>query len=135
MSGSHNTIEGGLVTAGSVAGIALHTGATGTVVANNLVDSGTGVGILDDGASGTAITNNDVSGKCASGIKVGDASFGVSMENNVVNANGVAGTNCATPADVVDIGVYDGAVGADHRRLQRRVPGRHAEQLRLGRRP
>jgi parallel beta-helix repeat protein len=112
ISGSHNIIENSTVTGGSVAGIALHPGASGNIVVNNTVDTGAGIGILNDGASGTAIANNDASGNCSTGIKVAGASSGVSVQNNIANANGVANRNCATPtADAVNIGVYDGAAG------------------------
>jgi parallel beta-helix repeat protein len=107
--GSNNTIVGNSVQGAGDAGIAIESGAAGTVVANNSVFEDLASGIYNIGATGTAIANNFVQDSCATGIRVDGASSGVSVQNNVGVNNGY--TRC-TPvvADAVEIGVYGNAV-------------------------
>ncbi|WP_432974910.1 PKD domain-containing protein [Dactylosporangium sp. CA-233914] len=85
--GARNTILNGTFGNNTIAGISIGAGATGTVVANNSMDFGWGVGIDNTGATGTAITNNTITNHCAGGIRVAGASSGVSVQNNVTAQN------------------------------------------------
>ncbi|WP_432981341.1 PKD domain-containing protein [Dactylosporangium sp. CA-233914] len=111
IAGSHNTVSGPRVTGGSVAAIALQPGARDNTIVNGDIESGAAVGILNNGATGTAIANNAVKDNCGTGIRIAGSSSGVSVQNNLVSGNGAARTGCTPPADAVNIGVYDGAVG------------------------
>jgi len=110
--GTGNTIVNSVID-GIGAGIRVGPAATGTVVANNDVRSGTGHGIHNQGASETAIANNLVAYNCGNGIRVDGASVGVSVQNNVVDTNGVStAIGCATvPAADGQIAVHDAAAG------------------------
>ncbi|MGI5524848.1 right-handed parallel beta-helix repeat-containing protein [Micromonospora sp. CA-259024] len=108
VAGSNNTIVNNYVKGFGGAGIAIGSGATGTVVANNQISQGTGYGIRNSGATGTAITNNTVQDRCLDGIRVDGASAGVSVQNNVLSKNGSSvGGSCDSPG--VEIAVHAAA--------------------------
>lgn len=87
--------------------------ATDNLVVNNQINGGPGHGIRDRGPIRTYITNNTVQNRCADGIRADAVSAGSAIENNVLIDNGTFDVNfCGgVPADGVDIGVYDSAVG------------------------
>ncbi|WP_433314930.1 PKD domain-containing protein [Micromonospora sp. CA-269861] len=111
--GPGNTYVGGRIEGFTSAAVALGPGATGTVVANNLINGGAGHGVHNNGAANTAITNNTIRNRCRDGIRVDGASSGVSVQNNVLTTNGYFSQGYCDPAflDGVEIGVYGGAVG------------------------
>ncbi|MEU7865533.1 right-handed parallel beta-helix repeat-containing protein [Dactylosporangium sp. NPDC049140] len=109
--GSHDTVLNSTVS-GLTTGVFVGPGATGNTVANTSISSGKGSGIDNAGASGTAITNDSVQDNCGPGIRVSGASSGVSVQNNIVAANGAAVSHSCSAAAGPEIGVYDGAVGA-----------------------
>ncbi|MEU4526966.1 PKD domain-containing protein [Micromonospora ureilytica] len=111
--GPGNTYVGGRIEGFTSAAVALGPGATGTVVANNLINGGAGHGVHNNGAANTAITNNTIRDRCRDGIRVDGASSGVSVQNNVLTTNGFFSQGYCDPTflDGVEIGVYGGAVG------------------------
>jgi hypothetical protein len=113
VAGPGNTIINSIVQGYGGAGIMIGPDAAGTVVANNWVYMGAGYGIHNHGANGTAITNNLVRSRCLDGIRVDGASSTVSVQNNVLVANGHLGqTYCqGGPTDGVELGIYDDAIG------------------------
>ncbi|MGW9196908.1 PKD domain-containing protein [Micromonospora chersina] len=109
--GPGNTVLNNTIGGFTGAAIAVGAGAADTVVANNQVGVGAGLGIHIRGATGTAITNNTVQNRCLDGIRVDGASTGVSVQNNVLAGNGAAiQTYCDPLVDpTAEIGVYDDA--------------------------
>ncbi|WP_446217745.1 right-handed parallel beta-helix repeat-containing protein [Micromonospora sp. IBHARD004] len=109
--GPGNTVLNNTIAGFTGAAIAVGPGAADTVVANNQVGGGAGLGIYNRGATGTAITNNTVRDRCLDGVRVDGASTGVSVQNNVLYGNGPATqTYCDPLADpTAEIGVYDDA--------------------------
>ncbi|GAA5193097.1 hypothetical protein GCM10023322_54180 [Rugosimonospora acidiphila] len=90
-------------------GVLIDGGASGTVVANNVVYESIAAGIDNVDTGGTAITSNTVEENCT-GILVRGTSAGVSVENNISTENVTSPIKCTTaPADEVGIGVYDDA--------------------------
>ncbi|MFG1657728.1 right-handed parallel beta-helix repeat-containing protein [Micromonospora chersina] len=112
--GPGNTILNSTVTGFTGAAIAVGPGAADTVVANNLIQGGAGAGIHIRGAARTAITNNYVRDRCLDGIRVDDASSGVSVQNNVLNSNGLSGQSyCDQSAEPgAEIGLYGTATAS-----------------------
>ncbi|MFE9190380.1 PKD domain-containing protein [Micromonospora sp. NPDC007208] len=111
--GPGNTVIGGSIGGFTETAVVLGTGATGKVVANNVITGGAGLGIHNNGATGTAITSNSIKQRCLDGIRVDGASSGVSIQNNVLVSNGFVGqVGCDPKAlDGVEIGIYGDAVG------------------------
>ncbi|MFC0029551.1 PKD domain-containing protein [Micromonospora chaiyaphumensis] len=112
--GPDNTVLNSTVSGFTGAAIAVGPGAADTVVANNQVQGGAGVGIHNRGAARTAITNNNVRGRCLDGIRVDGASSGVSVQNNVLTSNGLFGQSyCDRSAEPgAEIGLYGAAAGS-----------------------
>ncbi|NES26071.1 PKD domain-containing protein [Micromonospora terminaliae] len=110
--GSANTIINSQVSGFTGTAIAIEPGAADNVVVNNVINSGAGLGIRNSGATGTAITNNTVQSRCLDGIRVDGNSTRVSVQNNVLRMNGYFGrTNCDPSATGgLELGVYGDAV-------------------------
>jgi len=73
-------------------------GASGVVITGNSIfpDLLNTYGVLVNGAPGTDVTGNTIHGTCSGGISVTGGSTGVTVENNVVQPAGLAGTGgCA----------------------------------------
>ncbi|MGN9906035.1 PKD domain-containing protein [Phytohabitans sp. LJ34] len=89
-----------------------HTAAD-TLVVNNQVNGGPGHGIHSRGPLRTYIVNNTVKNRCADGIRADAFTSSTSIENNVLIDNGTFDANLCgeAPADGVDIGIYEDAVG------------------------
>ncbi|RNI02548.1 PKD domain-containing protein [Micromonospora aurantiaca] len=112
--GPGNTILNSTVGAFTGAGVAIGPAAADTVVANTQVQSGAGLGIHVRGAARTAITNNYVRDHCSDGIRVDGDATGVSVQNNIMNSNGITTRSYCDPADPpgVEIGLFDAAAGS-----------------------
>ena len=111
IAGHDNTVRNNTIEGFTGAAISVESGASGTLVVNNLVNDGFGGGIQNHGGTGTAITNNTVRGRCFDSIRVDGASSGVSVQNNLLRYDTLLGNkSCAGgPADAVEIGVYGDA--------------------------
>ncbi|MFC0526665.1 right-handed parallel beta-helix repeat-containing protein [Phytohabitans kaempferiae] len=111
--GVGNRVVGNTLAGFTGAGIVVEPTATDTLVVNNNVNNGAGYGIHNRGAARTAITNNSVRERCRDGIRVDGASTGVSVQNNVLFANGLSHANpgvCVGEVGGPEIGVYGTAV-------------------------
>ncbi|WP_176558751.1 PKD domain-containing protein [Micromonospora sp. WMMA1996] len=107
--GPGNEVSGALMGGFTGAAILLGPGAADTMVVNNQVSGGKGIGIHNNGAARTAITNNEVRDRCFESIRVDGSSDGASVQNNVVFSSGSQNEPyCDTTAErTAEIGLYD----------------------------